>query len=145
MRFAYLADERRQGIHQFSNNIKEVNVTATVQNMATQKPLTVWYDGESKAIVQEIDQLRTIDKQGRVEFRHASAAGFTSESEMGPESWRTRVYACKSDGSFVQGIAALEAAYESIGMGSWFRFCRMPGLEGGTLFSQQFEELKKAA
>lgn len=120
-------------------------MTAHVQNIATQKPLTVWYDGEHKAIVQEIDQLRAIDKQGRLEFRHASAAGFTSEGETGPDSLCTRVYARKSDGTDVQGIAALEAAYEAVGLGSYFRFCRKPGLESGRLFAQQAEELKQAA
>lgn len=120
-------------------------MTATVQNMATQKPLTVWYDGENKAVVQEIDQLRALDKQGRLEFRHASATGFVSDDEAGPESWRRQVYARKSDGTDVQGIAALEAAYEAVGLGSYFRFCRKPGLESGRLFAQQPEELKQAA
>jgi hypothetical protein len=120
-------------------------VTATVQNMTTQKPLTVWYDGENKAVVQEIDRLRALDKQGRVEFRHASAAGFASEIESRPESWRTRVYARKSDGMMVEGIAALDAAYEAVGLGSYFRFCRKPGLASGTLFAQQAEALKQAA
>ena len=113
--------------------------------MATQKPLTVWYDGENKAIVQEIDQLRAIDKQGRLEFRHASAAGFVSEDAKGRDSWRTGVYTRKSDGTDVQGIAAIEAAYEALGLGSYFRFCRKPGLVSGALFAQQAEELKKAA
>lgn len=120
-------------------------MTAAVQNMATQKTLTAWYDGEHKAIVQEIDQLRAIDKQGRLEFRHASAAGFASEDETGLESWRTRVYARKSDGANVQGITALEAAYEALGLGSYFRFCRKPGLESGLLFAQKAEALKQAA
>jgi hypothetical protein len=112
--------------------------------MATQKPLTVWYDGESKAVVQEIDRIRALDRQGRVEFRHASAAGFVSEDAKGPDFWSPLVYARKSDGTDVQGIAALEAAYEAVGLGSYFRFCRKPGLASGMLFAQQ-EELKKAA
>ena len=119
-------------------------MTAQLQAAATQKPLTVWYDGANKAIALEIDQLRS-KEQGRLALVDAGAGGFQSDGEVTADAVRRELHARDADGKIFKGLAALEAAYEAIGLGGWFRFCRKPGLESGELFAQQPEELKKAA
>jgi hypothetical protein len=119
-------------------------VTAQVQDMATQKLLTVWYDGANKAIALEIEQLKS-KEDGRLALVDASADGFQPAGEVTADAVRQQLHARGADGKLVKGLAALGAAYDAIGLGSWFRFCRKPGLETGALFAESAEELKMAA
>jgi predicted DCC family thiol-disulfide oxidoreductase YuxK len=123
-------------------------VTVQFHDTAAQKPLTpttVWYDGENDACVLEIAQLTSKDKHGRLQYVNVSAQGFQADGEVTAEAVRREVHARHADGRLAKGIAALEAAYDAIGLGSWFRFCRKPGLESGLLFSEPAETLKMAA
>ncbi|MDQ9171689.1 hypothetical protein Q8A64_14845 [Oxalobacteraceae bacterium R-40] len=121
-------------------------MTAQLHDTAAQKPLTIiWYDGDNVAHVAEIGQLASKEKQGRLQYVNVSAQSFRPDGEVTADAVRRVVHARNANGKLVKGIAALEAAYDAIGLGSWFRFCRKPGLESGLLFSEPAETLKMAA
>ena len=123
-------------------------MTATMQNTsAVQWPLTMLYDGAKAASAQEINELKAKDKQDRLQIVDVSQDSFNgTDYGVKAEDVRQSIYAKDGSGKVFKGIEALETAYEAIGLGTWFRYCRKPGLQSGAMFKQDSgADLKMAA
>lgn len=103
--------------------------TSHLKAAELQWPLTVLYDSNSKVSARELADLKSKDKGGRIKAvdisaPEVSAADYGVSGKLGNE-----VYVRDAAGHVYTGATALEAAYEAVGMGSYFRFTRLPAYD----------------
>lgn len=95
--------------------------------------MVVVFDADSGASKEEAEHLQTEDKQGALTFVDASAADFSqADYDCSKEDFRTSICFKDTSGKCLTGPEALATAYEAIGLGSYFRFTRAPGLTGSS-------------
>ena len=105
---------------------------------APDSPLTLVFDGSLAASKEEAEHLKSKDKDGRLNLVDISAAN-VNPSDFGctADEVRRSIRVRDASGKMLSGAAALEAAHEAVGLGSYFRFTRLPGMASGdTAFSR---------
>ncbi|HTJ97386.1 MAG TPA: hypothetical protein VL381_07940 [Rhodocyclaceae bacterium] len=96
-----------------------------------QWPLTVLYDGKSLVSGHELEELKTKDKAGRLNTIDITKAG-ANVAEYGLKGpLGNDLYVRDAAGHTYTGPTALEAAYEAVGLGNYFRFALLPGFDCG--------------
>jgi hypothetical protein len=112
--------------------------------MTANTQVKVWFDGAHAASVEEIELLKAKNNPS-LQFIGVSQDGFQPEGEVAADAVRGNVVVKDASGAVLKGVDALEAVYNILGLGSYFRYTRKPGLESGRKFEPLIPELKKAA
>lgn len=96
-----------------------------------QWPLTVLYDGSSKVSGRELTELKDKDSAGRLKAIDVSKPGVNVAEYGVSGTLGNDLFVRDAAGHTYTGITALEAAYEAVGLGNYFRFTRLPGSDCG--------------
>lgn len=103
--------------------------TSHLKAAELQWPLTILYDGNSKVSTRELADLTSKDKAGRLKALDVSTPEVNAAEYGASQSLGNEVYVRDAAGHVYTGATALEAAYEAVGMGSYFRFTRLPAYD----------------
>ena len=81
-------------------------------------PITVFYDGSSAACASEVEALKKVEHDGRLQFVDCSAADFDETVLAGIGLTRNdllaRIHARDAHGRWHTGLGAMEAAYRAL-------------------------------
>ena len=86
--------------------------------MASDYPLTIFYDASCPVCALEMDQLGARDTTGRLVLVDMSAPGFDARCHgFSHAELDSAIHAVRPDGSIVRGMAVLRLAYAAAGLG----------------------------
>ena len=86
--------------------------------MASDYPLTIFYDASCPVCALEMDQLGARDTAGRLVLVDMSAPGFDAGCHgLSHAELDAAIHAVRPDGSIVRGMAVLRLAYAAAGLG----------------------------
>jgi hypothetical protein len=100
---------------------------------ATQQPLAVFYDGNDLVAKIEANKLKEKDKAEHLKLVDVSQSGYKPADYNGVslEKVGHGVYVRDPSGEEFTSYDALLYAYAAIGLGNWFKYNRLPGLDSG--------------
>lgn len=86
--------------------------------MSRDYPLTLFYDAACPVCALEMDHLRSRDAQGRLVFVDIAGPGFNAATYgLRREALDAVIHAVRADGTVMQGMPVLRAAYAAVGLG----------------------------
>lgn len=100
-------------------------------------PLTVLFDSKDICSAIDIQDLKAKDKQGHLNPVDIYQPGFKpSDHGLSDTNAHHGLHVRDAAGTVLEGVDAEEAAYEAVGLGSYFRFNRGPGMRSGVPFGK---------
>lgn len=94
-------------------------------------PLNVVFDGNNAASAQEAKHLKEKDKDNNLNLVDVSKGGNAADYGCDAAAVKNTVHVQDAGGKVLAGMDAIGAMHEAVGLGSYFRFCRQPGLQTG--------------
>ena len=119
--------------------------------MSATYPLTLLYDANCAVCSLEMDHLRSLDAEGRLQFIDISAPGFDPTAYGVPlAAMDAEIHARRADGEMIKGMQVLRLAYEAVGLGWVLRptaWAPLRGLSdlGYRLFARHRRHISRAA
>lgn len=96
-------------------------------------PLTVVFNGSDLPSAIEVKAMKKKDKSGALELVDIVAGGNPADYDIDEASARKTIQIRDAAGRQFSGIDAIGAMHEAVGLGGYFRFCRVPGLISGSI------------
>lgn len=95
-------------------------------------PLIVIFNSEDPASVLEVTSLAEKDPAHNVFTLADVATGADASAfNVDPEAAEHHIYVKDANGKLFQGTEAIEVMHDAVGLGGYFRFCRLPGMTSG--------------
>jgi hypothetical protein len=121
----------------FDQRVKGDEMSATEKWGNLKFPLTVLFDSNDVLSAIELKDLKAKDKKHRLNPVDVAQPGFkAAEYGMSDDEAHHGLHIRDAAGTTLRGIDADEAAYEAVGLGSYFRYTRGPGLRSGVPFGK---------
>lgn len=114
-------------------------------------PLTLLYDANCAVCSLEMDHLRSLNAEGRLQFVDISAPGFDpAPYGVTLAAMDAEIHARRADGEVIRGVQVLRLAYEAVGLGWVLRPTAWPPLRGLSdvgyrLFARHRRRISRAA
>ena len=114
-------------------------------------PLTLLYDANCAVCALEMDHLRSLNAEGRLQFVDISAPGFDpAPYGVTLAAMDAEIHARRADGEVIRGVQVLRLAYEAVGLGWVLRptaWAPLRGLSavGYRLFARHRRRISRAA
>lgn len=80
-------------------------------------PIRILYDGDCPLCISKVKFLKQRDKHARLEFCDIREKGFMPEISISMETLSKQIHAVLRDGTIIQGMDVIRAAYREIGLG----------------------------
>ena len=119
--------------------------------MSTIYPLILLYDANCPVCSLEMDHLRSLNAEGRLQFVDISAPGFDpAPYGVTLAAMDAEIHARRADGDVIKGVQVLRLAYEAVGLGWVLRptaWAPLRGLSdvGYRLFARHRRRISRAA
>ena len=89
--------------------------------------LRIYYDGDCPLCNAEIDQLKRLNVDGKLEFADLNDEDFTGDyPHIDPQQARQILHGETADGSIVTGLDVTCMAWQSVGRHRWLAILRWP-------------------
>ena len=93
--------------------------------------LTMFYDSFCPLCVAEVQQLRTLDRQGELLFVDIHAEGFATRwPHIDPAAADRILHAQRADGSMLYGLDVSAEVWATVGKHRWLKLLRLPIVRG---------------
>ncbi|MCB1671110.1 MAG: DUF393 domain-containing protein [Gammaproteobacteria bacterium] len=91
--------------------------------------ITMFYDSSCPLCVAEINQLRSLDRNGALRFVDIHASDFLARwPHIDPLAANRKLHAQCADGTMLYGLDVTVAVWASVGRHRWLKLLRLPGI-----------------
>lgn len=94
------------------------------------KQVEVFFDGDCPLCKREINWLKKLDRQRRVQFTDIATSNFVaSDYRLTQQQFMAEIQGRLADGTWISGVEVFRQLYAAIGLGGLVWCTRLPGLK----------------